>query len=238
MNTTEEEKIVPKFNVPIQMNYGSVMNFEALNGSQIQREVITDTYVTASENEDEMIMQIDKAAEILRPKCRGFAGYLSFFYLQLTLFYIMKKYELCLKAVESIERGIDAIERQLFTGNYLDENGNESGFVNYTFGEDDVKQTTKYIHDAWNTAKLIHSKAASFESGYSLIVTSIILYSYNKQNGMIRKECEYLRNLVNRIKEFIINERDNPSHGDIIASADMEFASIEDLKKENEENND
>lgn len=225
---------IPKFNIPSQIDYTRGFDFKPLNGGQILREVITDTYVTASQNEDEMVKRIDDAMTILYPKRKGFAGYLSFCYLQLTLFYILKNYDKCLNVIENIFYGIDCIEKYIFTGNYKDSNGNDTGFVNYAFGETDaeLKNTVRYLHDTWNVAKLIHAKAGSFESGYSLAVSELMLHSYNKQLGLMRKDCEILRDITERIKKFIENERDNPSDDGIGTSYDTNFMSIEDLQKE------
>lgn len=239
-NETNEVKqeTPPKFNVPLQIDYSKGANFTPLNGGQIFREVITDTYVTASQNEDEMVKRIDDAMNVLYTKRRGFAGYLSFCYLQLTLLYILKKYTECLKVLDSMLYCIDCIEKYIFTGNYEDSEGRDTGFVNYAFGESDeeLKNTVKYLHDSWNVAKMIHSKASSFESGFSLTVAEIMLHGYNKQTGMMRKDCAILREIVERIRNFIINERDNPEGTEINAENGTEFMSIENLKTEENQN--
>lgn len=226
--------VPPKFNVPTQMDYMKGFDFKPLNGSQIVREVITDTYVTASNNEDEMVERIDDAMTILSGKVHGFAGYLSFYYLQLTLFYIMKNYELCIKSLDNIVKGIEAVEKFIFTGKYDDVEANGAKMINYAFGESDseLKQTVKYLHDSWNVAKIVHAKAASFESGYSLIVAELMLHAYNKQIGMMRKDCDNLRDLVSHIKRFLENEMDN----DVSSNSETEFMDIEDLNKEIMEN--
>jgi len=230
--------VIPKFNIPSQIDYTRGFDFKPINGGQIFREVITDTYVTAAQNEDEMVKKIDDAMTILYSKRKGFAGYFSFCYLHLTLFYILKNYDECLKVVDNIFHGIDCVEKYIFTGNYEDANGNDTGFVNYAFGESnaELKNTVRYLHDSWNVAKMIHAKAGSFESGYSLTVSELMLHAYNKQLGMMRKDCEILRDIAERIKAFIINERDNPSDDGIGISADTEFMSIEDLNKDEQEN--
>lgn len=235
--TPPQEGTAPSnITIPTQIDYTAGMEFTPLNGGQVLREVITDTYVTASKSEDEMVQKIDDALTILNSKRRGFAGYLSFGYLQLTLFYILKMYDECLKALDSIIHGVDCIEKYIFTDRYEDPQGNDSGFVNYAFGESDeeLKNTVKYLHDTWNVAKLIHAKAASFESGYSLTVAELMLHAYNKQKGMMKKDCEILRDLVDKIRAFIINERDNPSDEGIGISTETEFVSIEDLQKDEE----
>lgn len=229
-----KETVIPKFNIPSQIDYTKGFDFKPINGGQIFREVITDTYVTAAQNEDEMVKRIDDAMTILYPKRKGFAGYLSFCYLHLTLFYILKNYDECLKVIDNIFHGIDCVEKFIFTGNYEDSEGKDTGFVNYAFGESDaeLKNTVRYLHDSWNVAKMIHAKAGSFESGYSLTVSELMLHAYNKQLGMMRKDCEILRDIAERIKSFIINERDNPSDEGIGTTSDTEFASIEDLQKD------
>lgn len=230
----EKTPIPPKFNIPTQMDYMNGFDFKPLNGSQVVREVITDTYVTASNNEDEMIKRIDDAMTILSRKVNGFAGYLSFYYLQLTLFYIMKNYELCFKSIDNIMKGVEAVEKFIFTGSYDGVEANGAKMTNYAFGESDseLKQTIKYLHDSWNVAKMVHAKAASFESGYSLLVTDLMLHAYNKQMGMMRKDCDNFRDLVGRIRDFIEKE----SNEEVSANSETEFMSIEDLKKENTEN--
>ena len=237
LSEANNKTVIPKFNIPSQIDYTRGFDFKPINGGQIFREVITDTYVTAAQNEDEMVKRIDDAMTILYPKRRGFAGYLSFCYLHLTLFYILKNYDECLKVIDNIYHGIDCVEKYIFTGNYEDANGNDNGFVNYAFGENDadLKNTVKYLHDSWNVAKMIHAKAGSFESGYSLTVVELMLHAYNKQLGMMRKDCEILRDIVERIKSFIVNERDNPSDEGIGMATDVEFMSIEDLDKEEKE---
>ena len=231
MTQTDDSKVPPKFNIPSQIDYSAV-NFVPLNGTQIQRNVITDTYVTASQNEDEMVRQIDNALSVLKPKRKGFAGYLSFCYLQMTLYYVLKHYDDCIKVTDSMLYCIDCIEKYLFTGNYDDTEGKPTGFINYAFGESDeeLKKTVKFLHDTLNTCKMIHAKAASFESGYSLTVAELMLHGYNKQKGMMRSDCEHLREIVEKIRNFIANERDNPSEDEITPSADMEFANIEELQ--------
>lgn len=219
--------------MPTQMDYSGGVEFKPLNGSQVFREVITDTYVTMEGNEDNMLEKLDDAMNVLNARKHGFAGYLSLQYARLTLFYILKNYDMCFESLNSILKGVTAVERFIMTGNYLDENGNESGFTNYAFGESDVelKQTVKFLHDAWNFSKVLHAKAASFESGFSLLVTDLMLHSYNKQLGMMRKDCENIRDLVAHIEEFLKKERDSGES----ATSDTEFISIEDIKTEKED---
>lgn len=232
MHSENSELIAPKFNIPSQINYSKGFDFKPINGGQIFREVITDTYI--SNDEDEMVKRIDDALNVLFQKRKGFAGYLSFYYLQLTLMYVMKDYDKCLVAIDRIMYGIDCVEKYIFTGNYEDSDGNDTGFVNYAFGESDaeLKNTVKFLHDSWNVAKMIHAKAGSFESGFSLTVSELMLHAYNKQLGMMRKDCEILRDITERIKTFIINERDGSYEDGIASSSSTEFVSIEDLKKE------
>lgn len=235
-NVVGENSAQPKFNIPTQIDYSKGFDFKPINGSQIFRQVITDTYVTMSNNEDEMVKRIDDAMTILYQKRRGFAGYLSFHYLQLTLMYILKNYDGCFGVIDKILNGIDCIEKYIFTRNYDDSEVNGLKFVNYAFGEsdDELKNTVRYLNDSCNVANMIHAKAASFESGYSLTVTELMLHAYNKQFGLMRKDCEILRDIVDKIKDFITNERDNPSENTIENSDSSEFVSIDDLKKEEE----
>lgn len=227
---------LPKFNIPTQMDYTAGFNFEPLNGTQILREVITDTYVTASENEDNMVQKIDDAMSILYPKRRGFAGYLSFCYLHLTLFYILGDYENCFKVIDNIFHGLDSIEKYIFTGKYESVENDGIGFLNYAFGESDaeLENTVKFLHDTYNVAKMVHSKASSFESGYSLSVAELMLHSYNKQLGLMRKDCENIRSIVERVKKFLEDEKNHPNDGESVeSSVQTEFASIEDIKQGN-----
>lgn len=234
-STKDAEKAIaptadsPKFNVPTQIDYSKSANFVPIDGSQVLREVVTDTYVTASNSEDAMVERIDEAMTVLKGKIHGFAGYLSFSYLQMTLFYVMKEYGMCLKAVDNIMKGVEAVERYVFTRSYDGVEANGVEMRNYAFGESDeeLKGTVKYLHDAWNVAKMVHAKAASFESGFSLIVSEIMLHGYNRQIGMMRKDCDRLRDLVGRLAEFIERERDEEP-----ASGDLEFHSIEELSKD------
>lgn len=199
----------PKFNIPTEIDYGNVMDFASKDGSELQREVITDTYITASDNEDELVKRLSDEMDILRTKTSGFAGYFSFYYLALTLFYIAKWYDKCDSILDRILFGVDALERYLMTGNLLDENGTDIGFKNITFGETDeeTKQNNKFAIDTYNTAKLIHAKASSFESGYSLIVASLVLHNYHKQKGMIMEDCKSMRKLVEHIRNFLCTEK-------------------------------
>lgn len=215
MNNKENNNDVsytpPKFNIPTEIDYGNVMNFSSNDGSELQREVITDSYVTASDNEDALVKRISDEMDILRTKTSGFAGYFSFYYLTLTLFYTAKWYDKCLGILDRILFGVDTLERYLMTGNMKDENGNDFGFKNLTFGEseDETKNNNKFAIDTYNTAKLVHSKASSFESGYALIVASIVLHNYHKQKGMIMKDCSCMRKIVEHIRKFIITENDS-----------------------------
>lgn len=232
-NNSENDKI-PKFNIPTQMDYAKGMDLLPLDGTQVLREVITDTYVTASNNEDEMVKRIDDAMTILKGKIHGFAGYMSFCYLQLTLFYVMKNYEYCFKSIDNMMKGVEAIEKYVYTRNCDDIFACGIKLTNYAFGEDDseLKNTVKYLHDSWNVAKMIHSKAASFESGYSLIVSEVMLHGYNNQIGLMKRDCDNFRDLIYHIKSYIKNERDSePLH-----SEGAEFVNMEDLQKTQTEN--
>lgn len=212
-------------------DYGEVMNFETLYGSQVQNRVLTDTYVTQDGNEERMLEQLDKAVEYAYGMRKGFAGYLSWCYAQMTLFFLLEQYDLAKRMMECAEKCVGNVESFCMTGNYNDTNGNDTGFVNFSFGEkdSDMANTLRYAKDCYMTARLVHKKAASFESGYAFVVASILYDLAMADTASALKECKNMRELVGMIKGFIDEKKNS---GDATNIKDEgEFMDVGELAK-------
>jgi len=207
-------------NSPIKQcptDYGNAMNFETLDGSQILREVLTDTYVTQSGNEDTMLKQLDKMVEYTYAKRAGFAGYLSWCYAQLTLLFLLERYEQSKKMLESMEFCVGCFRKYLMTGNYLDSGGKPTGFRNYSFGEpeSEMRNTLQYANDCYQTARLVHKKSGSFESGYSFLVASMLYHTAVAETSAALEDCSKMEKLIDHIRKYIDSVIANPPETNI-----------------------
>jgi len=198
----------------IEVDYGDVMHFELLNGSQIQRRVITDTYFTLdSDSEEKMVKELSKMVDYLFTKREGFCGYLSWCYSLMTLCFLLGEYDKALNILENIRVCSEDIRRYIFTGNYNSSDGKPTGFKNFSYGEnsDESVNTLKFAKDSYQSASLIHKKAQSFESGFSYIVTSILYHLVESDNANASKDCDNLDSIVKQISDYICDVKKNPN---------------------------
>lgn len=217
----------------VTVDYGEVMNFEPLNGSQILNERITDTYVTQSDNEDKMMGELDKMCTYLFEKRHGFAGFMAWAYAMMTMMYLLKKYDKARIFISQMTSCLDMIESHLFTGNYKLPNGQQMPFTNFSYGEseDAIQQSLKFAEDSYNTARLIHKKAGSFESGYSLLNCAILYHTAVDNVPEAQADCKYMRELLEHLDEFMAHLEANPED-DAAQKTEMTFdADIDELRK-------
>lgn len=219
MDTTEQTPTISKNIEQVNFNYGKDFIIEPINGAQVLRKCITDVYNTAlpeveltvGENgdgdskttinfQDECAKQLDQTISQLDGMKGGFIGYLAWAYAMMTLFYIMGEYSHVLTMLDMIDKCTTSIEKYIVTGAY------DNNFVNYWYGTSDTS-SLKYADDAVVTARYIHNKSNSFESGYSLITTSMLkCFVVNDMKGAT-DELNNLRSIIKQIKEFIVEEQ-------------------------------
>lgn len=214
------------------VDYGNAMTFETLDGSQILNEVITDTYVTQNGNEDEMLKTLDKMTEYMRGKSGGVAGYLSYCYARFTMMFLIEQYELSKRILKEAEMALDAAEKYAMTGNFLDENGKETRFRNYSFGEpeSDMPATLQFAKDCYDTARLVHKKAGSFESGYSFIVASMLYHFAIDESKLALDDCKHMRKLIAHIEEYVDKIIKNPPKSNI-GDDGKTYSDVKDVEK-------
>jgi hypothetical protein len=213
----------------VEFNYGDAMNFEVLNGAQIQRKIITDTYFTADESEEEtMVKDLSKMIDYLFTKREGFCGYLSWCYALMTLCYLLGEYDKAISMLDNISVCSEDIKRYIFTGNYNNADGSATGYKNFSYGEssDESVNTLKFAKDSYQTAALIHKKSQSFESGFSYIVTSILYHLVESDNTNASKDCENLDSIVAQLREFLIEEKSKQKK-----DFSQEFCSVEKISE-------
>ena len=232
MNSDNKDEKTPIKQCPT--DYGNAMNFETLDGSQILRQVVTDTYVTQDGNEDAMITQLAKMVEYSYANRAGFAGYLSWCYAEFTLLFLLERYEQSKRVLELMEFCVGCFRKYLMTGNYLDANGKPTGFRNYSFGEPDseMANTLQFANDCYLTARLVHKKSGSFESGYAFLVASLLYHTAVVETSNALDDCSKMENLVEQIRKYVDSVIANPPSTNIGDDA-MEYSdSLETLKKE------
>lgn len=196
-----------------EFNYGDVMDFEVLNGSQVMRRVVTDTYSAPDgESEEKMVKDLAKMVDYLFTKREGFCGYLSWCYSLMTLCFVLGEYDKAISILDNMSVCSEDIKRFIFTGNYDNADGTKTGFKNFSYGEgsDESMNTLKFAKDAWQAATLIHRKAQSFESGFSLIVTSILYHLVTSDNGSATKDCEHLDSIISQMRDYLNEVKENP----------------------------
>lgn len=216
----------------VEVNYGDVMNFAMTNGAQVMRRAITDTYFTADErSEEKMVTELSRMVDYLFTKREGFCGYLSWCYALMTLCFLLGEYDKALGVLENISVCSDDIKRFVFTGNYNDADGKPTGFKNYSYGEsaDESAVTLKFAKDSYQTASLIHSKAGSFESGFSFIVTSILYHLVSSDSGSAVKDCDNLDSIVTQIREYIDEIKSGDEKSDASNGSAQSFSDISTL---------
>ncbi len=198
----------------LEFNYGDVMDFEVLNGSQVMRRVVTDTYsAPEGESEEKMVKDLAKMVDYLFTKREGFCGYLSWCYALMTLCFLLGEYDKAISMLDNMSVCSEDIKRFIFTGNYNNADGRTpTGFKNFSYGEgsDESMSTLKFAKDAWQAATLIHRKAQSFESGFSLIVTSILYHLVTSDNGSASKDCEHLDSIISQMRDYLNEVKENP----------------------------
>lgn len=220
MDTTEQIPTTSKHIEQVNFNYGKYFIIEPINGAQVMRKCITDVYnialpavsVTVGTNkegkplaaninfQDECAKQLDQTISQLDGMKGGFIGYLSWAYAMMTLFYIMGEYSHVLTVLDMIDKCTTSIEKYIVTGGY------DNNFVNYWYGTSDTS-SLKFADDAVVTARYVHNKSNSFESGYSLITASMLkCFVVNDMKGA-SDELTNLRSIIKQIKEFIIEEQ-------------------------------
>lgn len=207
----------------VEVDYGGVMDFEVLNGAQVVRRTITDTYsAPEGESEENMVKELSKMIDYLFTKREGFCGYLSWCYALMTLCFLLGEYDKALLMLENIEVCSEDIKRFIFTGNYSNADGTPTGFKNYSYGEsaDESVNTLKFAKDSYQAAMLIHRRAQSFESGFSFVVTSLLYHLVISDSGSATKDCECLDSLVLQIRGYIKEVKENPEKSVIDESAE------------------
>ena len=213
-----------------EVDYGNVMKFEILDGSQILNKRITDTYITQDKNEEKMIQQLDRDVTYTYSMRHGFTGYLSWCYAQMTLFFLLEDYDSAIKILNKAKECVQCIESFCMTGNYKDSNNNDTEFINFSFGESDenMQKTLKYAKDCYQNAKLIHKKASSFESGYAFIVASILYDLSDADTSSALKECKHMNDLIDDIISYI-NETKNNKTETNIKEDNMSYSDVKSL---------
>lgn len=189
-----------------------------IDGSQIVNRRISDVYVIADGNEEEVLRNLDKTAEELSGKRAGVIGHLSYCYVLLTVFYILGDFESARGVLDMMLTGVTAAESYAMTGKFLNADGTPCrAFTDIAVGsEDDFSSIRKYAADCLNFAKLVHAKAQSFESGYSMLVSSLLVHLLVKDMASAMDDCKGLRKVIGEIGDFIDaianRERLEPDH--------------------------
>ena len=201
---SEEQLTEKKIKQIDSIDYVSVLKMNQISPVDINRRVFTDTYV--STDQDSVLNELDKLLEILKATDRGVVGFLSFWYAMITLHYVLTEYALMDKDIDRILEMTDEIDKIIFTGNF-----ENTGFTNMIFGGDTQQEniTLKSAKDSYNTANLIHQKASSFESSYSLIVASLAYhYAIDSKKDMMN-DINNLRTVLHEMKEEVHRLNDN-----------------------------
>ena len=176
-----------------------------IDGSQIVNRTISDVYVIADGNEEEVLRKLDKTAEELSGKRSGVIGHLSYCYVLLTVFYILGDFESARGVLDMMLTGVTAAESYAMTGKFLNADGTPcKAFTDIAIGsEDGFSSIRKYAADCLNFAKLVHAKAQSFESGYSMLVSSLLVHLLVKDMSSAMDDCKGLRKVIGEIGTFI-----------------------------------
>lgn len=203
---SEEQLTEEKIKQIDSIDYVSVLKMNQISPVDINRRVFTDTYV--STDQDAVLNELDKLLEILKSTDHGVIGFLSFWYAMITLHYVLTEYALMEKDIDRILETTDEIDKIIFTGNF-----ENTGFTNMIFGGDTQQEniTLKSAKDSYNTANLIHQKASSFESSYSLIVASLAYhYAIDSKKDMMN-DINNLRTVLHEMKDEVhrLNDNDN-----------------------------
>lgn len=201
---SEEQLTEEKIKQIDSIDYVSVLKMNQIAPTDINRRVFTDTYV--STDQDAVLNELDKLLEILKETDRGVIGFLSFWYGMITLHYVLTEYALMEKDIDRVLEATDEIDKIIFTGNF-----ENTGFTNMIFGGDTQQEniTLKSAKDSYNTANLIHQKASSFESSYSLIVASLAYhYAIDSKKDMMN-DINNLRTVLHEMKEEVHRLNDN-----------------------------
>jgi len=225
----------------ITFNYGHVMDMANAQCCDISREVVSDTYSLLGGNEEKTLGDLDRMMTYMYEKRHGFAGYLSFSYAQMTMLYLLGRYADAAKSIDGILHGIDAVERFCFTGNYLDADGKDSGFVNFSCGESEaeLENVRRFSKDTFDTAKLVHSKASSFESGYSYALAGIVYHISVGDTASVADDCRNIRTICERIRKHMVEMENKPEEEVPVSVQFSDFGDVDDLnnsKKEEETN--
>lgn len=219
----------------VEVDYGDVMDFELTNGSQVVRRVITDTYsAPEGEAEEEMVKSLAKTVDYLFTKREGFCGYLSWCYALMTMCFILGEYDKALSILDNVSVCSEDVKRFLFTGNYNNADGTPTGYKNYSYGESagESATTLKFAQDAYNAATLIHHKAQSFESGFSMIVTGLLYHLVTSDTAAATKDCECLDSIVSQIRQFINETRVSPTAPMSCESDERTYGDVSSLLRE------
>lgn len=228
MNKIEQSKTI---------DYAKLMKFEPLAGHQILRETLTDAYVFDETTQMDIVNELDALCTELSSKTGGVVGALTLTYTKMVLFHVLGSYDNCKTAVSELRKITDELKSFVFTGNFKG-----TRFTNITLGEElkDTEDILKYAEDTYNTAVLVHKRAASYESGFSLIVASILYHFTFNDIGAISDDIKHMHMLLDAIDSYIDKKIENPEYisdtvkGCVVIkepSTDTEYASIEEIVK-------
>lgn len=202
-------------------DYVNALRMDQIAPFEVKRRVFTDTYVSAEASQEGVLTELDNVLETLQKTDKGVVGFLTFWYAMITLHYLIHRPDLMETDINYILDTTTTIEKIVFTDDF-----SSSGFVNMTFGGDlkEEEMTLKYANDTYNTANLVHQKAASFESSYALIVS---LFTYHYAMGSKKEmmdDIANLRKVLNEMKKEIQVLKEKETH------ISEEFVSFENIE--------
>ena len=201
---------------------GDGAQFVPLASNQIFNKTISDVYIVGrdsepSEVDDAVARSLDATIVQLDSTKDGFCGYLSWAYAMLTLFYITRRSDYALQLLDMVEKCIDSVERYIITGEY------SNNFVNYHYGSFTKTEDWKTQNDEMvKTAKYIHARSSSFESGFSLATVMLLDALSNDDMGAAKTECDHLRSIAKQLRGFFEEERDRETIQNIVAAKKKE----------------